>query len=107
ATGASAALSAGSTNLTGWTVGNGGVVSMVNGAFFGISPVEGTQQVVFNAGDGPAGGSVFQTFSTTPGQTYTVIFYVGRTGSGGGTMSLLAEVTSSNSVLLGSSSAVA
>jgi hypothetical protein len=102
APGATPALPAGSTIMTGWTVGNDGVVSMVNGEFFGASPVDGSQQVAFNGGNGPVGGSILQTFSTTVGQTYTVSFFVGRAGSGGGTMSVYAEVTSSNGQVLGS-----
>src|SRR2546421_68193 len=56
APGSGSALAAGSTLVTGWTVGGTGVVSLVNGPFFGVSPAEGNQEVVFNGGDGPTGG---------------------------------------------------
>src|SRR5438105_4255639 len=102
AAGGTTALAVGSTALTGWTVGNGGIVSLVNGAFYGASPVGGVQQVTFNSGDGPTGGSIFQTFSTTVGQTYAVGFYIGRASLGSGTMSLRAEVTASGGQVLGS-----
>ena len=107
AAGGTTALAAGSTALTGWTVGNGGIVSLVNGAFYGASPVDGVQQVTFNSGDGPTGGSIFQTFSTTVGRTYSVSFNVGRLGTGDGTMSLVARVTSGESFLLGTLNAIA
>jgi len=81
-------------------VGNGGIVSLVNGAFYGASPVDGVQQVTFNSGDGPTGGSIFQTFSTTVGQTYAVGFYIGRASLGSGTMSLHASVTASGGQVL-------
>ncbi|HXT39234.1 MAG TPA: LamG-like jellyroll fold domain-containing protein, partial [Candidatus Angelobacter sp.] len=107
ATGASVDLPAGSTTLTGWTVGNTGLVSWRNGPAFGVAPVDGSQEVGFNGANTPPGGSIFQTFSTTVGQTYTVSFNVGRQGTGGGTMSLQAQVTSSTGGALGSLTAVA
>src|SRR2546430_4354621 len=105
AAGGTTALAAGSTALTGWTGGNGGIVSLVNGAFYGASPVDGVQQVTFNSGDGPTGGSIFQTFSTTVGQMYAVGFYIGRAAPGSGTMSLHAEVTASGGQVLGAQDA--
>ena len=101
--GASVNLPAGSTNaLTGWTVGTTGLVSFANGPALGISPVDGVQHIGFNGGDTPPGGSIAQSFSTLVGQSYRVGFYVGRIGSGSGTMSLHAEVKSSTGELLGS-----
>ena len=101
--GASVNLPAGSTNaLTGWTVGTTGLVSFANGPALGISPVDGVQHIGFNGGDTPPGGSIAQSFSTLVGHSYRVGFYVGRIGSGSGTMSLHAEVKSSTGELLGS-----
>src|SRR5437762_13862444 len=86
--GASVNLPAGSTNaLTGWTVGTTGLVSFANGPALGISPVDGVQQIGYNGGDTPPGGSIAQSFSTLVGQSYRVGFYVGRIGSGSGTRS--------------------
>jgi len=102
ASGASVELPAGSTNaLTGWTVGTTGLVSFANGPALGVSPVDGVQQIGFNGGDTPPGGSIAQSFSTAVGQMYKVSFYVGRIGSGSGAMSLLAQVKSSTGELLG------
>src|SRR5438552_19171980 len=95
-------LPAGSTRLTGWVVGNTGLVSWRNGPAYGVAPVDGSQEIGFNGGDTPPGGSISQTFSTAIGQAYEVRFNVGRQAPGGGTMSLLAEVKSSTGALLGS-----
>src|SRR6266568_1074808 len=100
-------LPSGSTAITGWRVEGLGI-GWQNGAAFGVSPVDGAQHIGFNGGDAPPGqGTIAQTFTTTVGQTYSVSFNVGRTGSGSGTMSLLAEVTSSSDFVLGSLNAVA
>src|SRR5207244_5780146 len=100
-------LSAGSTSLTGWTVGNTGLVSWRNGPAYGVAPVDGAQEIGFNGADTPVGASISQTFSTTVGQTYEVSFNVGRQGPGSGTMSLLAQVRSGTGAVLGSLTAVA
>src|SRR5438552_4854350 len=101
--GASVKLPAGSTTaLTGWTVGTTGLVSFANGPALGVSPVNGVQHIGFNGGNTPPGGSIAQSFSTLVGQSYKVGFYVGRIGSGSGTMSMHAEVKSSTGELLGS-----
>ena len=97
----------GSTAITGWTVGSMVGMGWQNGASSGVNPVDGAQHLGFNGGNASPGSSIFQTFATTVGQTYAVSFYVGRAGSGSGTMSLLAEVTSSAGAVLGSLSAVA
>jgi len=100
-------LPSGSTLFTGWTVGSIVGMGWQNGASSGVNPVDGDQQITFNGGNAAPGAYIFQTFSTIVGQTYTVSFYVGRAGGGGGTMSLLAEVTSSTAALLGSLNAIA
>src|SRR5205814_3199857 len=65
APGGSVILPAGSTTaLTGWTVGNTGVVSFANGPTLGVNPVDGSQHIGFNGGDTAPGGSISQTFST-------------------------------------------
>ena len=78
-----------------------------NGASFGANPVDGVQHIGFNGGNAAPGSYIFQTFSTTVGQTYVVSFYVGRNGSGSGTMSLLAKATSSTDAVLGSLNVIA
>jgi len=107
ASGASVDLPARSTLLKGWTVGDAGLISWRNGPAYGVAPVDGAQEIGFNGADTPVGGSISQMFITTVGQTYQVRFNVGRQGPGSGTMSLLAEVTSSSHVVLGSLNAVA
>ncbi|PYK02882.1 MAG: hypothetical protein DME23_00865, partial [Verrucomicrobia bacterium] len=101
-------LSVGSTHMTGWTVGGtGGPVSFQNGTVGGVSPLDGHQHILFNAGDTSPGTTIFQTFSTAVGQVYTVSFTVGRVFPGSGTVSLHAEVAASGGAVLGSLNAVA
>src|SRR2546425_9912450 len=69
-TGASVELLAGSRFLTDWLVGDTGLVSWRNGPAYGVAPVDGAQEIGFNGGDTPVGGSISQTFITTFGQTY-------------------------------------
>ena len=95
-------LAAGTGGLTGWTVGSSGLVSFRNGPAYGVSPVDGVQEIGFNGADTPPGGLISQTFSTTVGQDYTVRFNVGRQGPGSGTMRLHVEVTSPDGEVLGS-----
>src|SRR5665213_110854 len=76
-------LSAGSTFLTGWTVGGtGGPVEVVNGILAGYAPDEGQQWLSFNSGNTAAGSSISQTFLTTGGQSYGISFALGSMGSG-------------------------
>src|SRR5438477_2287309 len=107
APGASVNFPAVSTSVIGWTVGSTGLVSWANGPALGVNPADGSQHIGFNGGNTPPGGSIFQSFDTTVGQAYTVSFNVGRVGTGSGTMSLAADVTSATGTLLGSRSAVA
>src|SRR5207249_10709360 len=107
APGASLELPAGSTSVIGWTVGSTGIVSWANGPALGVNPADGSQHIGFNGGNTPPGGSIFQSFDTSVGQAYTVTLNVGRVGTGSGTMSLAAEVTSATGAVLGSRSAVA
>src|SRR5436309_11555563 len=88
-TGTGQTVAPGSTNLPGWTIATNGSYGLQNGAAFGVNPVDGSQQFGFNGGNGPTGGSITQTFDTVAGQRYMVAFYVGRQGTGVGTMSLL------------------
>src|SRR6266536_2606609 len=97
APGSSLVLAPGTNGLTGWTVGNTGAVSFVNGPAVygtagGVGPFDGAQQIGFNGGDTPPGGWISQTFSTLVGQSYSVSFNLGRVFPGSGTMSLRADV---------------
>src|SRR6266516_758064 len=96
------ALPSGSTNIAGWVTGGPGTVSFVRGAAFGVDPADGLQQVAFNGGDTVTGASLSQSFDTVAGQAYTVSLKLGRSGTGSGTMSLSATITSTNSSTLGS-----
>jgi hypothetical protein len=101
-------LPSGSISVIGWKTGLAGIVSIVNGAVTGgVNPADGVQQIVFNSGDTAPGANLSQTFDTLIGQTYTVRFYIGRGGSGPGTMSLLAEAKSGTEAVLGSLAALA
>jgi choice-of-anchor C domain-containing protein len=61
-------ISAGSTTIPGWTVGNSNNIDWLT---TWVSPFDGTKSVDLN---GTAPGSIQQTFDTTPGQIYLVQF---------------------------------
>jgi len=87
-------------SFTGWTVEAATgtpTISLVNGdpgSLLGLTPVEGSQYLSFNGAGGQAGGKIWQSFTTSIGQEYTVSYSVGRSGLGGGgdTVSLEAKV---------------
>lgn len=92
-------LSSGDTRLAGWTVGGtGAYIGLINGLLpdggVDFPAKDGTYHVTFNGGDNPAGMFISQTFDTVVGEAYAVTFYVGRCGSGWGTVRLLATVRS-------------
>lgn len=62
---------AGSSTLTGWTVGLSSV-DVVNGTAAGVPAVDGIQFVDLNGTPGP--GSIAQAFGTTPSTIYTLTF---------------------------------
>src|SRR5439155_10143234 len=95
-------LPSGSTSIDGWITGGPGTLSFVRGVTFGIDPADGLQQIAFNGGDTVTGVTLSQSFDTVAGQAYIVSFKVGRSGTGSGTMSLAANVTSTNGSTLGS-----
>src|SRR5436305_438979 len=95
-------LPSGSTNIVGWITGGSGTLTFVRGVNFGVGPADGLQQIAFNGGDTVTGATLSQSFDTLAGQAYIVSFEVGRSGTGSGTMSLGASVTSTNGSTLGS-----
>lgn len=96
-------LPAGSTNLPGWTIGGaGGPVTLVNN----IDRLDGANYLNFNSGDRSPGTWIAQTFDTAVGGDYKVTFYVGRTGGGGGSISLTASLRSQSLDLLAQTNAV-
>jgi hypothetical protein len=102
ASGAGQVLLPGTNSLPGWNVGTNGRVELLNSVSTSISTVDGLQLLIFNSGNEAPGGTISQTFNTTAGQVYVVTFSVGRAGPGGGTMSLLAQVTSDTGASIGS-----
>jgi len=68
-------LAAGSTAITGWTVGGDSVDYI--GSYWNAQ--NGSRSVDLS---GNAPGSIFQTFDTVLGQTYQVTFYLGANGDG-------------------------
>ncbi len=91
----------GSNLLPGWSVGgSGGPVTLgINSG--GFPAADGQQDLAFNSGDQAPGTWIAQTFSTAVGQQYSVTLYVGRTGNGGGDVSLQATVKSQTGDPLG------
>ncbi len=87
-------------SFTGWTVEAATgtpTISLVNGdpgSLLGLTPVQGNQYLSFNGAGGQAGGKIWQSFTTSIGQEYTVSYSVGRNGTGVGsdTVSLEAAV---------------
>src|SRR5205823_4814299 len=79
ASGTTLELAAGSNEMPGWTVGTGGVVTLVNGPVGGdppkgVLPVDGAQQIRFIGTNRVPGASISQMFDTKVGQTYAVSF---------------------------------
>jgi hypothetical protein len=95
----------GDTWLNGWGFGGGkNEIFVFNGSFLGLNPAEGNQWVVFDSENAPPPGVLFQTFSTTVGETYVVMFsamaidyYYGNLSKG-----LAMTVAASNGSLLAS-----
>jgi hypothetical protein len=89
--------------LTAWTVSGEGTVKLLNGKVGDqqFDPVVGVHQINFSGGETPTGGTLSQTFDTVPGTSYTVSFYVGRVGPGGGSVGVTATVLDLNSNTIG------
>ncbi|MFO1400094.1 MAG: DUF642 domain-containing protein [Steroidobacteraceae bacterium] len=69
---------AGTTTLTGWTVGTGNVdVDSKAAGCSGMSAADGFYFVDLTGSGGGGAGSIYQTVSTTPGQQYLLGFYFG------------------------------
>jgi len=101
-----AELTNGDTRLAAWTIaGNGGPIAWIfgqsPGAGLDFDPVDGTHQLTFNGGNRNPGTTLSQSFDTVVGEDYEVTFYVGRLGSGTGTVRLTASVMSSTGQQLG------
>jgi choice-of-anchor C domain-containing protein len=74
--GAFAELGAGATNISGWSIGGGGVDWI--GSYW--QPADGARSLDLNR---LSAGSVSQTFSTVAGQKYNVSFYLSGNPDGG------------------------
>lgn len=62
--------------LTGWAFGGStNEIFVFNGPFESAGPEDGSQWVVFDSENAPPGGIVFQSFSTTVGDTYQVGYW--------------------------------
>jgi hypothetical protein len=61
--------------LTGWSIGGtANEVFLVVGTLFLSGAADGQQWVLFDSQNSPPGGSLAQTFSTTPGETYLLTY---------------------------------
>ncbi len=81
--------------FTSWNTG-GNVMIASGGTYYAT---EGSKLVAFNAGNSAPNGTVSQTFATTAGQTYTLLFDAGVLSYNGASQSLLVTVTGSGAVL--------
>ncbi len=81
--------------LTGWTAT--GSLSVETAAPYVAT--DGTHLVVCNGGQTPPNGVLSQTFTTVPGQTYTLAFDMGVLAYNKNQQSLLVTVTGTNSLL--------
>jgi hypothetical protein len=87
-------LPQGSTLLTGWTIGGtGGPVLLADSWPGGYSAYQGSQWLVFNAGNTAPGSTISQTFQTIVGQNYEVSFAVGADGFGDVSLEALASAS--------------
>ena len=69
-------LSAGSGQITGWTLGNGnGNLFYAQNGDWGINAQAGTWYIGWG-GNGATGGTLFQTFDTVAGTTYNVNYFL-------------------------------
>ena len=67
--------------LPGWTINSSGSdIYLDNGPRDGMNPYSGSQRLNINGGDGPAGTTLSQTFTTTPGETNVVSLALAQTG---------------------------
>ncbi len=87
--------------LLGWVVGGSGRgINVIRGHT--AAPKEGSQFVVFNAGDSLPGNWIAQTFDTIVGRRYRVSFTAGKAGpgTGSGNVSVVASVKSQGGITL-------
>ena len=83
ASGSGVEMNVGDTWLTGWTVGGpGGDVGPHDELDGNMYPYDGQILICYNGGNTPPGGILSQTFTTTVGYYYSVVFAVGQIGSG-------------------------
>jgi hypothetical protein len=71
-----------------------------NGPINGLRAHEGRLWIGFNGGDSAPGGSLSQTFTTVPGNSYIVAFAVGKVGFGN--VSLTASAVARDQAVLAS-----
>ena len=104
--GTSKTLTAGSTNLPGWTIGGPRSLYLFRPSTNNLAPVDGAQYIDFNGAT--AGITLAQTFPTIPDESYEVGFTVGWFQSTNPfTQMISVEVLSSTAEVLASTNAFA
>ncbi len=94
-------LSTGDTLLPGWrTGGSGGPVYWPTHLDF-FPAANGAREIIFNRQNTAPGSWIAQTFDTIIGAHYEVLFQVGRTGNGGGSVGLTASAKTQRGKILG------
>lgn len=77
---------------SGFAKGGGGNAGLVVGVDGGLLPEEGSQHFTFNGGNASSGTYLQQVFQTIPGATYTLTYWLGRSGASGSTLQLQTEI---------------
>ncbi|MEO8615552.1 MAG: Ig-like domain-containing protein, partial [Luteolibacter sp.] len=86
--------------LTGWTIQDTGSSLPVGYSNHpGYVPYELSRQALFNSGGNSHGGAISQPIATTPGQTYTLTFAMGITGTSGNKQRVLVTAVGDTSLL--------
>src|SRR5205814_2644589 len=67
-------------DFAGWTATGNQAVRVAASSPFPLTTTEGTKALVFNGGDLTPNGTLSQTFTTTPGNSYNLTFDVGASG---------------------------
>lgn len=77
----------------------------LRGTFDGLAAYEGEHYVRFNGLGAPVGSGLEQTFITNIGQSYSVSYVIGASGTDGISVGIHGEVVSASSVVLGQADA--
>ena len=88
-----------------WVSGGIQLPVRLRGTFDGLTAIEGEHYVRFNGLGAPVGSTLEQSFITNIGQSYSVSYVIGASGTDGITVGIHGEVVSAADVVLGQADA--